>query len=108
MIARMFAVALALIAVAPMARAQDDKPDEPLVQKLLHDPKALTDALTHCDPKSTTMNRECRAANEARKRQFFGTGTAPYTPKDVQIFGPGADKPLNPPKPSVLSEPKQP
>ena len=107
MIARMLAAAIALIAVAPMAHAQD-KPDEALVQKLLSDPKALTDALAHCDPKSTTMDRECLAANEARKRQFFGTRTVPYTPKDVQIFGPGADKPFNAPKPSVPSEPKQP
>ncbi len=108
MIARTLVVAIALIAMAPAVQAQDEKPDEALVQKLLNDPKALADALAHCDPKSTTMDRECRAANEARKRQFFGTGTVPYTPKDVQIFGPGADKPLNAPKTSVPLEPKQP
>lgn len=105
---RMFAAVIALIAASPVAHAQDDKPDEALVQKLLSDPKALTDALAHCDPKSMTIDRECRAANEARKLQFFGTRTVPYTPKDVQIFGPSADKPLNAPKPSNPSEPKQP
>jgi len=104
----MLIAAIALIAAAPTTRAQGDKPDEALVQKLLSDPKALTDALAHCDPKSMNMDRECRAANEARKRQFFGTGTVPYTPNDVQIFGPGADKPLNAPTPPAPSEPKQP
>jgi hypothetical protein len=41
MIARTLAVAIALISVVPMSRAQEDKPDEALVQKLLNDPKAL-------------------------------------------------------------------
>lgn len=108
MITRILGVAVALIVIAPMSRAQDDKPDEALVQTLLKNPKTLADALAHCDPKTMTMDRDCRAANEARKRQFFGTGTVPYTPKDIQIFGPGADKPLNAPKPSAPSEPKQP
>lgn len=83
---RMIATAIALIAIAPAARAQDDKPDEALVQKLLRDPKALAGALAHCDPKSMTIDRECRAADEARKRQFFGTGTVPYTPQKVNPF----------------------
>lgn len=86
MFIRTFAVATALIAMAPIARAQGDKPDETLVQTLLKDPKALEAAWAHCDPKSVTMDRECRAAHEARERQFFGTGTVPYTPQKGNPF----------------------
>lgn len=99
MIARMLAVTIALIALAPAVQAQDEKPDEALVEKLLHDPKALADALAHCDPKSMTMDRECRAADEARKRQFFGTGPAPYTPQKVDPF---------PTSPTVTPAPSKP
>ena len=95
---RMLATAIALIAIVPAARAQDDKPDEALVQKLLKDPKALTDALAHCDPKSMTVDRECRAANEARHRKFMGTGAVPYTPQKVNPFlGTPDQQPFNRP-----------
>jgi hypothetical protein len=98
MITRTLALAAALVAIAPMAHAQEDKPDEALVQKLLDDPKALTDALAHCDPKSMTMDRECRAAHEARERQFFDTGVVPYTPQKVIPFPNTPDQqPFNPP-----------
>ena len=96
---RMIATAIALIAIAPAAHAQDAKSDEALVQKLLSDPKALADALVHCDPKSMTIDRECRAADEARKRQFFGTGTVPYTPQKVDPF---------PTTPTVTPAPRKP
>jgi conjugative transfer region protein TrbK len=98
MIVRTLSIALALIAMAPTGRAQDT-PDEALVQKLLGDPKALREALAHCDPKSTAIDRECRAADEARRRQFFGTGTVPYSPQKVDPF---------PTNPTVVPPPRKP
>ena len=82
------ALALALTAVSlpPTATAQNEKDDEALVQKLLADPKALADALKHCQPDALAEDRECHAAQVARNRQFFGTGTVPYTPRPVDPF----------------------
>ena len=81
------ALALALIAISlpPAAAAQNEK-DEALVQKLVADPKALADALKHCQPDALAEDRECHAAQVARNRQFFGTGTVPYTPRTVDPF----------------------
>ena len=90
---------IALVAGVSIAHAQDEKPDEALVQKLLNDSKALAAALAHCDPKSMTADRDCLAAEEARKRQFFGTGSVPYTPQKVDPF---------PATPKVSPQPRQP
>ncbi len=77
---------LAVISLPPAATAQNEKDDEALVQKLLADPKALADALKHCQPDALAEDRECHAAQVARNRQFFGTGTVPYTPRPVDPF----------------------
>lgn len=81
-----FALALTVITLPPMALAQNEKDDDALVQKLMADPKALADALKHCQPDALAEDRECHAAQVARNRQFFGTGTVPYTPRPVDPF----------------------
>lgn len=94
------ATALVILAMTSTALAEDDKPDEALVGRLLKDPKALADALAHCDPKAASMDRECLAAQEARKRQFFDAGTVPYTPQTVDPFpnAPGVQPFNRPPR----------
>jgi hypothetical protein len=80
------ALALTAIGLPHTATAQDAKDDEALVQKLIADQKALADALKHCQPDALAEDRECHAAQVARNRQFFGTGTVPYTPQPVDPF----------------------
>ena len=80
------ALALTVISLPPAATAQNEKDDEALVQKLMADPNALADALKHCQPDALVEDRECHAAQVARNRQFFGTGTVPYTPRPVDPF----------------------
>ena len=79
-------LALTAISLPPAATAQNEKDDEALVQKLMADPKALAEALKHCQPDAVAEDRECHAAQVARNRQFFGTGTVPYTPRPVDPF----------------------
>ncbi len=78
-------IALAALIVPLAAHAQDDKPDEALVQKLAADPKALAAALKHCDPTALTADRECLAAEEAQNRKFFAPAPQ-YTPQKVDPF----------------------
>lgn len=86
MIGRTLCLGLAVLGMSLAAKAQDEKADEALVQTLMADPKALADALRHCKPDSLTEDRDCHAAQVARNRQFFGTGTVPYTPQMVDPF----------------------
>jgi len=81
-----FGLALTVISLPPAAAAQNEKDDEALVQMLMADPKALADALKHCQPDALSEDRDCHAAQVARNRQFFGTGTVPYTPRPVDPF----------------------
>jgi conjugative transfer region protein TrbK len=82
---RTLAIVVAGLLLSLTAHAQDDRPDETLVQKLLGDPKALAEALKHCDPAATTADRDCRAAQEAQNRKFFGADPQ-YTPQKVDPF----------------------
>lgn len=79
-------LALTVMSLPPVAIAQNEKDDEALVQKLMADPKALADALKHCQPDALAEDRACHASQVARNRQFFGTGTVPYTPRTVDPF----------------------
>ena len=99
MIPRTLVIAIAAFSLSFAAHAQDDKPDEALVQKLLKDPQALAAALNHCDPASRTADPTCLAAQETRRRQFIGTGTVPYTPQPVDPF---------PTNPTVTPSPRKP
>jgi hypothetical protein len=94
-----FALALTVISLPRAAAAQDKNDDEALVQKLMADPKALADALKHCQPDAVAEDRECHAAQVARNRQFFGTGTVPYTPQPVDPFPTNPTPTPNPRKP---------
>lgn len=92
-------LALTVISLPPAATAQNERDDEALVQKLMADPKALADALKHCQPDALAEDRECHAAQVARNRQFFGTGTVPYTPRTVDPFPTNPTLTPNPRKP---------
>jgi hypothetical protein len=108
MFVKLLTLALGVAAIMPMAHAQDGKPDEATVQHLMKDPAALKAALAHCNPNSLTMDRDCAAGNEARRRLFFGD-TPTYTPQKVDIFpseGKTSPKPAQPaPKPPGSGQP---
>ena len=97
---RTLVIAIAALSLPFAAHAQDDKPDEALVQKLPADPTgADRRAQTLRSGFACTVDPTCLAAQEARHRQFFGTGTVPYTPQPVDPF---------PSNPTVTPSPRKP